>query len=540
MKLTKLILENFRSFRDRQEIDFAPVTLLLGPNSAGKTTILIALFYLQQILDREQSDPIYLEAMGNRRIDGFKSLVHNGDLDKVITLGIGFEPEQTIGVEYKTYLEDLGDIFDTHFIKMRDIADETEKVYVEFKIAWSQQQKTAYIKNYSICINNEFIGELSNDEYNKSSLVQKLNFAHPLLLPLDHHLWLEAANEEELGKISSEFELSLNDLIPSLEHNKHSATERIIFSDYVFDAVEKNPILPIFVKTNIGALPRLGRVFDTNLKIFDMSDKVEFFNREIVTRVLTQIFTSPLDKLNSYLKASVAIGPLRIIPDSAFIPNPYPKQNGWFDGTSAWDKLYLSQQKNNKLIDNVSDWYSNCEKLNTDYNVIKGKDLNIDADNFPLNLKNNVFFCKKDSCQTLFPNQVGVGLTQIAPLIVAANDNQDGLVAIEQPELHIHPALQLAVGDLFTQYSHDEKRPMFLVETHSEHIILRILKRIRQTTDNELPESNYPVKPDFISVIVFEDNDGSTVTRKIDITDDGDFKQKWPKGFFEERRGELF
>ncbi|HCL6599367.1 TPA: DUF3696 domain-containing protein, partial [Escherichia coli] len=52
--------------------------------------------------------------------------------------------------------------------------------------------------------------------------------------------------------------------------------------------------------------------------------------------------------------------------------------------------------------------------------------------------------------------------------------------------------------------------------------------------------SNYPVKPDFISVIVFEDNNGSTVTRKIDITDDGDFKQKWPKGFFEERRGELF
>lgn len=29
MKLTKLVLENFRSVRERQEIDFAPVTLLL-------------------------------------------------------------------------------------------------------------------------------------------------------------------------------------------------------------------------------------------------------------------------------------------------------------------------------------------------------------------------------------------------------------------------------------------------------------------------------------------------------------------------------
>ncbi|HBT9408479.1 TPA: AAA family ATPase [Klebsiella pneumoniae] len=540
MKLTKLVLENFRSFSERQEIDFSPVTLLLGPNSAGKTTILIALFYLQQILDREQCNPIYLEAMGNRRIDGFKSLVHNGDLEKVITIGIGFEPEQTIGVEYKTYLEDLSDIFDTNFIKMIDIADETEKVYVEFKIAWSQLQKTAYIKNYSICINNEFIGELSNDEYNKSSLVQKLNFKHPLLLPLDHHLWLEAVDEDELDKFSSEFEISLKDLTPSLEHNKHSVTERIIFSDSVSDNVDQKLLPPIFVKTNIGSLPRLGRVFDTNLKIFDTSEQVDFFNREIITRVLTQIFTSPLDKLNNYLKVSVTIGPLRVIPDSSFIPNPYPEQNGWFDGTSAWDKLYLSQQTNNKLLDKVSDWFSNCEKLNTDYHIVRATDLNIEVDNLPLVLKNNVFFCKKDSCQMLFPNQVGVGLTQIAPLIVAANDNQDGLVAIEQPELHIHPALQLAVGDLFTQYPHDEKRPMFLVETHSEHIILRILKRIRQTTDDELPESNHPVKPEYISVIVFEDNNGSTITRKIDITDDGDFKQKWPKGFFEERRGELF
>ncbi|MDZ6843073.1 AAA family ATPase, partial [Escherichia coli] len=53
MKLTKLVLENFRSVRERQEIDFAPVTLLLGPNSAGKTTILIALFYLLQIYNQQ-------------------------------------------------------------------------------------------------------------------------------------------------------------------------------------------------------------------------------------------------------------------------------------------------------------------------------------------------------------------------------------------------------------------------------------------------------------------------------------------------------
>lgn len=540
MKLTKLVLENFRSVRERQEIDFAPVTLLLGPNSAGKTTILIALFYLQQILDREQCDPIYLEAMGNRRIDGFRSLVHNGDLNNVITIGIGFDPEQTIGVEYKTYLEELGDIFDIHFIKMKDIADETEKVYVEFKIAWSQLHRAAYIKNYAVSINNEFIGELSNDEYTKSSLVNRLNFTHPLLLPIDYNLWLESIDKEGLDTIASEFEISLNDLIPGLERNKSGATERVKTVDYIFEEDKEKPMFPVFLKTKIGALPQLGRTVDTNLKVFDISEPVEYFNRDIITRVLTQVFTSPLDKLNNYLKASVSIGPLRIIPDSSFTPNPYPEQNGWFDGTSAWDKLCLSQQNDSDLIKKVSDWFSNRDKLNTNYNIFSGGEFDIKTSPQLLGLKDNVYFCKIDSIQMLFPNQVGVGLTQIAPLIIAANIVQDGLIAIEQPELHIHPALQLAVGDLFTQYPLDVKRPMFLVETHSEHILLRILKRIRQTTDNELPESNYPVKPDFISVIVFEDNNGSTVTRKIDITDDGDFKQKWPKGFFEERRGELF
>jgi AAA15 family ATPase/GTPase len=51
MKITKLSLTNFRSFKETQTIEFAPVTLLFGPNSVGKSTVLMALFYLQEILD---------------------------------------------------------------------------------------------------------------------------------------------------------------------------------------------------------------------------------------------------------------------------------------------------------------------------------------------------------------------------------------------------------------------------------------------------------------------------------------------------------
>ena len=49
------------------------------------------------------------------------------------------------------------------------------------------------------------------------------------------------------------------------------------------------------------------------------------------------------------------------------------------------------------------------------------------------------------------PQDVGVGLSQLIPVIVAALDKQSGFLAIEQPELHIHPAWQVVLGDLFAQ-----------------------------------------------------------------------------------------
>ena len=68
MRITKLSLTNFKSFKETQTIEFAPVTLLFGPNSVGKSTVLIALFYLQQILDKGQCDPQRIDALGGKLV----------------------------------------------------------------------------------------------------------------------------------------------------------------------------------------------------------------------------------------------------------------------------------------------------------------------------------------------------------------------------------------------------------------------------------------------------------------------------------------
>lgn len=97
MKITKISLTNFRAFKQTQTIEFAPVTLLFGPNSVGKSTVLKALFYVQQILSKGQCNPMYLDALNKKYIGGFENLVHKRDLDTNITLKIEYEKGDAIG-----------------------------------------------------------------------------------------------------------------------------------------------------------------------------------------------------------------------------------------------------------------------------------------------------------------------------------------------------------------------------------------------------------------------------------------------------------
>ena len=74
---------------------------------------------------------------------------------------------------------------------------------------------------------------------------------------------------------------------------------------------------------------------------------------------------------------------------------------------------------------------------------------------------------------------------------------QPDLVAVEEPEAHIHPRLQVALGDLFLKQRH---RVGFLLETHSEHLMLRLCRRIRETTNGKLQDKLLQVAKDDVVV----------------------------------------
>ena len=136
-------------------------------------------------------------------------------------------------------------------------------------------------------------------------------------------------------------------------------------------------------------------------------------------------------------------------------------------------------------------------------------------------------------------SDIGVGISQILPVVAAVLDpRRPGITAIEQPELHLHPAMQVELGDLFAQPVDDGR--VFLLENHSEHLMLRLLRRIEETHSGELPEGKPALRPDQVSVVFLEQIDGEVRATPLRIDETGEFIDRWPRGFFRERAAELF
>ena len=87
-----------------------------------------------------------------------------------------------------------------------------------------------------------------------------------------------------------------------------------------------------------------------------------------------------------------------------------------------------------------------------------------------------------------------------------------------------------------------DKSGIFLIETHSEHLLLRFMKRMRQTSDGTLPDGAPEVRPEDIAVYFVEiDPDGEqTLIREMPLNERGDLVEAWPGGFFEEDLREIF
>jgi predicted ATPase len=117
---------------------------------------------------------------------------------------------------------------------------------------------------------------------------------------------------------------------------------------------------------------------------------------------------------------------------------------------------------------------------------------------------------------------MGSGVSQIVPVVVqTVLTPSGGCLVVEQPEIHLHPAAQATLADLFVEnLTHGRQ---YIIETHSEHLLLRLRRRIADRS----------VKPESVRVLAVERKDGWTVINQLELSQNGHFKE-WPAGFFDE------
>ena len=88
------------------------------------------------------------------------------------------------------------------------------------------------------------------------------------------------------------------------------------------------------------------------------------------------------------------------------------------------------------------------------------------------------------------------------------------------------------MADLFIESALGHRSHTVILETHSEHLILRLLRRIRETSAGK-PHRDLPVTPNDVAVYYISQQDGETKLTRIDIDMHGEFVQPWPDDFFE-------
>ena len=126
----------------------------------------------------------------------------------------------------------------------------------------------------------------------------------------------------------------------------------------------------------------------------------------------------------------------------------------------------------------------------------------------------------------------GEGMGQVLPvigLLALAKHRQLGnapILAIEHPELHLHPSAHAALAELFCSVAARKRPPTILVETHSENFMLSV----------QLAIVNQKLASDAVLVYwVRQSDDGSALIEKIEFDNFGRPKgDKWPPGVFSE------
>ena len=549
MAITAITIENFKGIKEPVRVELKPITLLFGPNSAGKSTIIQALHYAREIFERHNLNPDRT-LLGGAAIDlgGFESLVHQHDLSLPIRLRLELDLEREDLPQYFVSGEILGQMTWDDYSDYDKITSSVRSGWVELTIVWSQILEGPLISTYSVGINGEELAKIEATDDGRQIDLTSISPFNPVFLErISSQRAINAVKKIRRGEKVSEVNLEV--LFEALP---------VFFNMFSFSEGLSGISKPIPLANQKSVLPQWNTYLSFEDSIWDIEVSSE--EKENTITLLSSLISGPGELVRDSLRNFCYIGPYREVPMRGHRPSVSPDYSRWSNGLAAYDKLYYADDE---FLKKVNSWLSSEERLSSGYSLEIKKyrelkeddplvlallqdrllDEEIDFKQGILNLpvKRKLLIHDESRNVELEPQDIGVGISQVLPVVVAALSQRTGIVTIEQPELHIHPALQVALGDLFIEQVYEKTDLFFILETHSEHLLLRLLRRIRESAEENLPAGHPGLTPEYLSVnFIDQCSEDTTRIRKLAVSADGDSLGQWPEGFFEERDGELF
>lgn len=219
-------------------------------------------------------------------------------------------------------------------------------------------------------------------------------------------------------------------------------------------------------------------------------------------------------RLERELRGISYIGPLRSLPQRTYKLTPERPDYVGRDGRYAPEILYRCFVAGEGLVADVEQWLAKLGYGQLQFEAASDE-------YFQLNLE------ARDGNRVNIAHS-GIGVSQLLPILVEGLTARSGSTLIaQQPEIHLNPAQQTVLADFLIDVTTRERR--VIIETHSEHVLLRVRRRI---AEGQLSAHDVAV--------YFVDSDGtSTSVQRVEVGELGEISE-WPPGFFEEQITDAF
>lgn len=482
-RLRALTIERFKSIYDKTRVEFGQLTIFLGRNNSGKSTISQVLLLLKQTLELARVETVL-------NIDGYVSAVN---LRELIS-GWPETPEDVDGpffsIEWSSYVD---------IDKALDISGwpDLPTLMDKASLPWLAESLGTSVELYCKL-------DLQYCELNGKIALNRLTLTSSLNSDFDDSSSVCARVEIDRGEDGryqchwdgvpyKKIEVDMHHFIPSISIDRR----------------------------NIG--PR---------------------NRQrSLANAFNVLFSQPLDSLESMLKGFSYLSSTRGLPLSIYSPNSSGGEDIGMSGEFAAQLLYTHKEEPVHYFfpdfDDVNAPFVPKEKsLAVAINeVLEG--LGIDT---PLSIHE----IEKVGFRLMFGkatfSHVGRGLTYLLPIvqlglfsdpmrfkhgadILASAQNR--LCAFEEPESHLHPKVQGRLATWFVSLARANRQ--VIVETHSDHMVRRLRKLLAQAKPGSDIEKWLSAN---IRIVSVNQVDGKTSIESGLIKKDGSV-EVWPTDFMD-------